>query len=116
MSSFRAGMLLLSALAVRALALDPSQPVSSYSRTRCTKEDGLPSSTVNVVLQTRNGFLWVGTNSGLARFDGTHFTTIEFSPQTPTDRLSRALAEWPDCQLGARTTTGGFPIPNAALE
>jgi len=116
MSSFRASMLLLSALAVRALALDPSQPVSSYSRTRFTKEDGLPSSTVNVVLQTRNGFLWVGTNSGLARFDGTHFMTIEFSPQTPTDGLSRALAEGPDGDLWVGTNTGVLRIPSAALD
>ncbi len=116
MSPFRASMLLLSALAVRALALDPSQPVSSYSRTRFTKEDGLPSSTVNVVLQTRNGFLWVGTNSGLARFDGTHFTTIEFSPQTPTDGLSRALAEGPDGDLWVGTNTGVLRIPSAALD
>ncbi len=116
MSPFRASMLLLSALAVRALALDPSQPVGSYSRTRFTKEDGLPSSTVNVVLQTRNGFLWVGTNSGLARFDGTHFTTIEFSPQTPTDGLSRALAEGPDGDLWVGTNTGVLRIPSAALD
>jgi signal transduction histidine kinase/ligand-binding sensor domain-containing protein len=109
-------MLILSALGVRALALDPSQPVSSYSRTRFTKEDGLPSSTVNVVLQTRNGFLWVGTNGGLARFDGTHFTTIEFSPQTPTDGLSRALAEGPDGDLWVGTNTGVLRIPSAALD
>ncbi len=115
MSPFRASILLLSALAVRALALDPSQPVGSYSRTRFTKEDGLPSSTVNVVLQTLNGFLWVGTNSGLARFDGTHFTTIEFSPQTPTDGLSRAL-EGPDGDLWVGTNTGVLRIPSAALD
>jgi len=116
MSPFRASMVVLSAFAVRALALDPSQPVSSYSRTRFTKEDGLPSSTANVVLQTRNGFLWVGTNSGLARFDGTHFTTIEFSPQTPTDGLSRALAEGPDGDLWVGTNTGVLRIPSAALD
>jgi len=116
MSPFRASMLLLGALAVRALALDPWQPVGSYSRTRFTKEDGLPSSTVNVVLQTRNGFLWVGTSSGLARFDGTHFTTIEFSPQTPTDGLSRALAEGPDGDLWVGTNTGVLRIPSAALD
>jgi ligand-binding sensor domain-containing protein len=116
MSPFRASMLLLGALAVRALALDPWQPVGSYSRTRFTKEDGLPSSTVNVVLQTRNGFLWVGTNGGLARFDGTHFTTIEFSPQTPTDGLSRALAEGPDGDLWVGTNTGVLRIPSAALD
>jgi signal transduction histidine kinase/ligand-binding sensor domain-containing protein len=113
---FRASMLLLSLFAGRALALDPAQPVTSYLRTNFTKEDGLPSSGVNVILQTRNGFLWVGTDGGLARFDGTHFTTIEFSPQTPTEGLSRALAEGPDGDLWVGTNTGVLRIPSAALD
>lgn len=37
-------------------------------------EDGLPQSTVNQILETRDGYLWVATNGGLARFDGTSFT------------------------------------------
>lgn len=36
-------------------------------------EDGLPQNSVNAVVQTRDGFLWVGTNGGLARFDGVRF-------------------------------------------
>jgi ligand-binding sensor domain-containing protein len=112
----RAAMLLLCAFAGQALALDPAQPVSSYLRTRFTKEDGLPSGVVNVILQTRNGFLWVGTDGGLARFDGRNFTTIEFSPQIPTERLSRALAEGPDGDLWAGTNTGVLRIPSAALD
>jgi len=38
--------------------------------------DGLPHHTVNALLQTRDGFLWVGTAAGLARFDGLAFTTL----------------------------------------
>jgi signal transduction histidine kinase/ligand-binding sensor domain-containing protein len=112
----RACVLLLGAFAGQALALDPAQPLSSYLRTRFTKEDGLPSGLVNVILQTRNGFLWVGTDGGLARFDGTHFTIIEFSPQTPTEGLSRALAEGPDGDLWAGTNAGVLRIPAAALD
>src|SRR5580700_7433780 len=112
----RASVLLLGALAGQALALDPAEPVSSYLRTNFTTQDGLPSSVVNVIMQTRNGFLWVGTGDGLARFDGTHFTTIEFSPQTPTEGLSRALAEGPDGDLWAGTNRGVLRIPSAALD
>jgi ligand-binding sensor domain-containing protein len=72
-------MLAIGGLTGQALALDPTQAVGSYLHTHFSKEDGLPSSIVNVILQTRNGFLWVGTAEGLARFDGRHFTTIEFS-------------------------------------
>ncbi|MCX6926698.1 MAG: hypothetical protein NT154_26360, partial [Verrucomicrobia bacterium] len=36
-------------------------------------KDGLPQDTVNALAQTRDGFLWVGTSAGLARFDGVRF-------------------------------------------
>src|SRR5262245_32292586 len=35
--------------------------------------EGLPQNAVNAILQTRDGFLWVGTDGGLARFDGVRF-------------------------------------------
>jgi signal transduction histidine kinase len=112
----RVSMLIIGGLAGQALALDPTQAVGSYLQTHFAKEDGLPSSIVNVILQTRNGFLWVGTREGLARFDGRHFTTIELSPQTPTEGLSQALAEGPDGDLWAGTNTGVLRIPSASLD
>src|SRR5277367_6926359 len=116
MFRFCASMLLLGAFAVRALALDPSQPISSYMRTRFAKEDGLLSGSINVILQTRNGFLWVATAAGLIRFDGTHFATIEFSPQTPTEGPWSALGEGLEGDLWAGTGTGLLRIPSAALD
>ncbi len=41
-----------------------------------TSEDGLPQNSVNALLQTRDGYLWVGTFGGLARFDGLKFTVF----------------------------------------
>jgi ligand-binding sensor domain-containing protein len=49
----------------QALALDPQ--ASNYLRTDVTVEEGLPDDEVNTVVQTRNGFLWVGTCRGLYR-------------------------------------------------
>jgi len=40
-----------------------------------TTRDGLPQDHVRVMLGTRDGFLWLGTDEGLARFDGVHFKT-----------------------------------------
>src|SRR5690242_13529888 len=37
--------------------------------------EGLPSDSVTAIIQTRDGFLWVGTSAGLVRFDGVKFTT-----------------------------------------
>ncbi|MDB6063798.1 MAG: Histidine kinase [Pedosphaera sp.] len=41
-----------------------------------TKQQGLPDDSVTAVLQTRDGYLWVGTSAGLARFDGLRFVNI----------------------------------------
>ncbi len=41
-----------------------------------TKEKGLPDNSVTAVLQTRDGYLWVGTSGGLARFDGVRFVPV----------------------------------------
>ena len=49
------------------------EPGPRYRVTRWTSEDGLPQNTARRLLQTRNGYLWVGTLYGLARFDGLHF-------------------------------------------
>lgn len=40
------------------------------------KQQGLPDDSVTSVLQTRDGYLWVGTSAGLARFDGVKFTIM----------------------------------------
>jgi ligand-binding sensor domain-containing protein/signal transduction histidine kinase len=44
-------------------------------------EDGLPDDTVTALLQTQDGYLWVGTAKGLARFDGVEFDSMAFPEQ-----------------------------------
>ena len=39
--------------------------------------DGLPADSVTAIIQTRDGFLWVGTSAGLVRFDGVKFTAVK---------------------------------------
>ena len=39
-------------------------------------DDGLPAANVTGIAQTRDGYLWLATQSGLARFDGAHFETV----------------------------------------
>ena len=51
-----------------------------------TKADGLPQNSVTAVLQTRDGYLWVGTQDGLAKFDGVQFSIITF-PGKPSEPL-----------------------------
>src|ERR1035437_673768 len=40
-------------------------------------ESGLPENKIMAVVQTRDGYLWLGTYSGLARFDGVRFTVFD---------------------------------------
>ncbi|RMG00126.1 MAG: hypothetical protein D6735_14130, partial [Acidobacteria bacterium] len=40
-------------------------------------ENGLPQSSVTSIVQTRDGYIWVGTTGGLARFDGINFTVFD---------------------------------------
>ncbi|MBN2369347.1 MAG: ATP-binding protein [Vicinamibacteria bacterium] len=53
-------------------------------------ENGLPSSSVTSIAQTPEGYLWIGTNNGLVRFDGMRFVT--FDPFN-TPALGHARAE-----------------------
>jgi len=40
-------------------------------------EEGLPDNVVDAITQTPDGYLWVGTQGGLVRFDGVRFSTID---------------------------------------
>ncbi|MGZ8833525.1 MAG: two-component regulator propeller domain-containing protein, partial [Thermoanaerobaculia bacterium] len=56
------------------LALDPSMATTQYGLSVWTTDQGLPQSSVNAIAQTPDGYLWFGTQEGLARFDGARFT------------------------------------------
>lgn len=100
--------LLLMARDVR--ALDPSQPVDSYIRTRLTNEDGLPANIIDNIVQSQDGFLWVVVNGTvLTRFDGRHFTIFD----QPGNARTLALA--PDGDLWVGTREDLERIPAAAL-
>ena len=44
-----------------------------------TTENGLPQNSINDILQTRDGYLWLATNGGLVRFDGARFVVFDVS-------------------------------------
>lgn len=55
---------------------------SSFAFERYTIEDGLSNNSINAVLQTSDGFLWVATKDGLNRFDGQNFVVFKHDPTT----------------------------------
>jgi signal transduction histidine kinase/ligand-binding sensor domain-containing protein len=58
------------------LALDPRKALTQYSTSVWTEQEGLPQDTIQTIAQTTDGYLWLGTNEGLARFDGYEFAVF----------------------------------------
>src|SRR5437588_6487097 len=77
---FKRVMLLLLTLAVAIAAARGQQRTSAralgFRVRRWTTEDGLPQNRVACLTQTHDGYLWIGTWAGLARFDGMRFTVF----------------------------------------
>ncbi len=84
-----------------------AQPASHFSHQAWTTEDGLPQNSVHQTLQTRDGYLWIATEGGLARFDGLNFTIFrhEDQPEFPSDDIA-CLAEDLAGALWIGTTDG----------
>jgi signal transduction histidine kinase/ligand-binding sensor domain-containing protein len=61
---------------VGALDAGDARPLRQLALSTWTSEQGLPQDFVTAIAQTPDGFLWVGTYGGLARFDGLHFKKI----------------------------------------
>jgi len=89
-----------------------SAPAStSYFTHVLQTEDGLPQNAVTAILQTRDGYLWLGTYQGLARFDGVRFVVFTDS-STPGLQSSRvtSLFEDADGTLWIGHETGGLTL------
>lgn len=72
------GLFLFLVIGVDSLvALDPSKPITFYKHKVWSIEDGLPMNSVISIAQTRDGYLWLGTEAGLARFDGIDFDVFD---------------------------------------
>ncbi|SNS81327.1 Signal transduction histidine kinase [Granulicella rosea] len=60
-----------------AWAVDPSSRITQYGHTAWRLSDGMFEGAPNVIAQTPDGYLWVGTAAGLLRFDGVRFIRWE---------------------------------------
>lgn len=62
---------------VTVLALNSQRELSQFGHEVWLTEHGLPQNTVHAIAQTRDGYIWIGTEEGLARFDGVKFTVFD---------------------------------------
>ena len=83
----------------------PSAWAQRYSFKFYGEEEGLKNLAVQAVLQDRAGFLWVGTQDGLYRYDGNHFTAFTSHDGLPGTRIE-ALHESADGTLWVSTGRG----------
>jgi ligand-binding sensor domain-containing protein len=70
------------ALLISAIVEAQLQPQADLIFRHLRESDGLSQNTVNCFLQDRNGMLWVGTYSGLNRYDGAHFKVFKQTKDT----------------------------------
>ena len=59
-----------------ALGLDPNHKLTQYLHRTWQTQAGLAQASIYVVTQTHDGYLWVGTQSGIVRFDGVEFKPV----------------------------------------
>jgi len=90
------------AISVRPSTADglPTKHIRQYARTVWEASDGLPQNSVQAILQTRDGYVWLGTEEGLVRFDGDRFEVFNHNttPELP-GRDIKALFEAQDGSL-----------------
>lgn len=82
---FAGTFIVFSCFFTNAYALDSDKPLTQYTRTVWTTEEGLPQNSAFSIVQTPDGYLWFGTLAGLVRFDGIEFTVFD---QSNTPELS----------------------------
>src|SRR5688572_16069506 len=117
---WRAGGLLLSLAALRpapAGALDEVRPLAQYGREVWQTEQGLPQNSIQAILQTRDGYLWVGTQEGLARFDGVRFVVFDRRsvPQFRSNLITALHADSRD-RLWIGTSSGQVVLENGQFK
>src|SRR5262245_38387537 len=60
-------------------AIEPSRAIAQYIRERWGPDRGFPGEEVRAITQTSDGYLWIGTDRGLVRFDGLSFRLVSGS-------------------------------------
>lgn len=106
--------------------LDPRTPAGDYIVHGWQTESGLPHNRVESILERSDGYLWLATDGGLARFDGNRFeifnrstrpdflssyftSLVETADGTLWMGSSHGLCAWSDGKLRIFTTDDGLP-------
>ena len=99
-------LLTVTCLAPGAHCLDPNSAIAAYFHDKWTADQGFPGGAVDAIAQTPDGYLWIGGEQGLVRFDGVSFSRMNSSaiPAAPV----LGLATDSDGNLWIRLETPGL--------
>ncbi len=91
----------------QAAAVDPSGKGDGYSAVLYDNSNGLPTSEANAIVETPDGFIWIGSYSGLVRYDGRSFDRVD-----STTGISSVVSLFVDsrARLWIGTNDSGFAI------
>jgi ligand-binding sensor domain-containing protein/signal transduction histidine kinase len=96
--------------------LDPNRNLNEFGNQVWLTENGLPQNTVQAIAQTRDGYLWIGTQEGLAKFNSTSF--VVFDKENTAELRSndiRALLEDHNGALWISTSYGLVKAQNGSF-
>jgi ligand-binding sensor domain-containing protein/signal transduction histidine kinase len=97
----------LASISMLAHALSSDKTISQFALDKWRTSDGLPEMAVQTLLQTFDGYLWIGTQEGLARFDGSRFAVFNHAnTRALRSDLVLALAEDGEHHLWIGTIDG----------
>lgn len=91
------------------LSAFPASDIKNYALKSYTIHDGLPSENITVALKDRRGYMWIGTDNGLCKFDGYEFENLVNVPGNTTSISSNfinALAEDKNGKIWVGTMDG----------
>jgi ligand-binding sensor domain-containing protein/two-component sensor histidine kinase len=86
---------------------------------KLTMENGLSNNKVNCIIQDKRGFIWIGTNDGLNRYDGNSFVIFRHEPGNPSTisgNIIRDIVEDKKGVLWIATEDGGLTRYDHSLE
>ena len=96
-----------------AAGLDATCQVRDYPFSRLSAQDGLSNNHVNFIFKDHRGFVWIGTRSGLNRYDGYTFKVFrhdDSDSSSLTDDHVQGVYEGPEDKLYVSTGTGGLNV------
>lgn len=90
------------------LALDPAKSIYQYNCQNWTRQNGLPADLITDVTQTKDGYIWLGTQKGMVRFDGIDYKLINIAVPAGHSQEIQSLSK-------ARMAACGCPSAAAFL-